>query len=232
MRKKNGIKKLFLLIALVFCVSLTAKTGVSAASSAKYTTKTKNLSKTYGSVTANVYYKRVVLKGKSDIVSKINKSIKADMNEFLSSDSVDTLYSCAKSANSAGWKDTYYYTATSKVTYNGSGIISIQVTTMWYAGGVSNIDRYGLTYDLKTGKKLNLVNVCSGNSTKVKTRVLNKIRKDSSSSQLNWTVLNAYPVKKMDFYINKNGNAVVCFGPYEIATGGWYRTFTIKSKYS
>ena len=43
--------------------------------------------------------------------------------------------------------------------------------------------------------------------------------------------IQAYNTKDFKYYLNKKGKAVVCFEPYEIAYGGWFREFAINSKY-
>ncbi|MCD8013742.1 MAG: DUF4163 domain-containing protein [Lachnospiraceae bacterium] len=231
-KKRSTFRHAGILFLLIFCLCFAGKSNVHAASGVKYTTSKVDKSKTYGSLKAKVYYKRVTLKGSTSAIKKINKSITSEVNTFLKSSTADTLYDYASAAGSSGSNDTYRYSATSKVTYNKNGIISIRVKTYWYAGGVSNTDIYGLTYDLKTGKKLNLVQVCKGNAATVKAKVVAKIQADSDSSSMDWTTINNYLPKKMKFYLNANGKAVVCFAPYEINTGGWARTYTINSKYS
>lgn len=238
--KKGILKRGLILIAFAVALCGMAKVDASAASKAKFSYEKVNKSKTYkGKMTmkANIYYKKAVLKGSSKAVKKINKAITKDCNQFLKSSAVKSLRSYAKETAASRTLaenynvDTYDMYAKSKVTYNKNGIISIKVTTYWFAGGVVNTDVYGLTYSLKTGKKLYLTNVCKGSSSAIKKTVLNKIKKDSESSTMYWDTLNKYKVKKMDFYLKTGKKAVVCFGPYEINYGGWYRTFTIPSKY-
>lgn len=235
--RKNVWKKLLLLMALV--VALGGLTGMDSqgASKAKFSYKKVNESKTYhGKMTmkANVYYKKVVLKGKSNAVKKINKAIAKDCNRFLKSSTAEKIkeYASESAQNPLNYDlDSYDYYANSKVTYNKNGIISIRVTTFWFAGGVVNTDRYGLTYSLKTGKRLYLTNVCKGSSSTIKKTLCNKIKKDPDSDSMVWETINNYKVKKLNFYLKPGKKAVVCFGPYEINYGGWYRTFTIPSKY-
>ncbi|MCC8046443.1 MAG: Ig-like domain-containing protein [Clostridiales bacterium] len=197
---------------------------------ASYSYSKTDKSKTYGNVKANVYYQKVVLKGSSSAIKKINSSIESDMKSFLNSSNRDSLYEYAKTGNEAGCKDSYYYTATSTVTYNNNGIISIKVKTYWYAGGVSNTDVYGLTYDLSTGKKLSLVNVCSGGSAAIEEAVLAEAE-DSYIPSSGVATVEDYSAKNMSFYLKSNYKAVVCFAPYELDQGGAYISFEITSKY-
>ncbi len=235
MGKRGIMKAVFAAFFFVIIFGSVGDMDVQAAAKAKYSYKKVNLSKTYnsGKVKAKVYYKKPVLKGKSSAVKKINKAISKDCKSFLAPESVEAIYEYASDAAKydPDIKEEYYYYATSKVTYNKKGIISIKVKTHWYAGGVVNTDVYGLNYSLKTGKKLYLTNVCSGSKKTIKNKVLNKIYKDPDVASMDWDVLDAYQVKKMNFFIKPNKKAVVCFGPYEICYGGWYRTYTIKSKY-
>lgn len=233
MKGKNILTVLFL--ALMLCTAISFKTK--AASKAKYSYKTVDISKTFdnGRVKANVYYKKPVLKGKTPAVKKINAAISRDCQRFLNSDSVDNLYGYTQSAvDNKSWdnmKIDFYYYATSSVSYNRKGIISIKVSTYWNAGGVNNCEEYGLNYNLRTGKKLYLTDVCSGGSAKIKGSILNEIRKDREADTMKWELLNGYKLKKMQFYLEKNNRAVVTFKPYEINYGGWNRNFIIRSKY-
>ena len=34
--------------------------------------------------------------------------------------------------------------------------------------------------------------------------------------------------KDFYFYLDENGDVVVCFGPYEMGYGGWARTYTLE----
>lgn len=221
-----------LLITLLLC-----GTRAEAASSAKYTYKKVSAAKTYsGAVNckANVYFKKPVLSGKGKAIKKINQAIEKECQDFLQSESVKSLYESAQSyANEPFYgnddMEMHYY-ATCKVTYNRKNVISIRIKTNWFAGGVSNTDVYGMTFSLKTGKKLTLKDVCKGSSSSIKKSIRSAIRK--KDSEVDPYVINSYSVKKIDFYLKKNKKAVVCFGPYEISYGGWYRTYTIKSKYA
>ena len=237
MKKMKLIRMFFVAVLLVLVLGAFGKSDVQAASKAKFNYKKIDKSKSFdsGRVKGVVYYKKVVLKGNSKAIKKINKAIKKDCNKFLNSASAKSLISYAKEAvNNDYYKNDkikYYYYAIPKVSYNKKGIISIRVKTFWFAGGVSNTSVYGLNYSLKTGKKLNLTNVCEGTPKQIKQTVLNKIGQDNEAASMDWALLNSYKVKKMAFFLKPEKKAVVCFQPYEISYGGWYRTFTIKSKY-
>lgn len=226
MKQKRVIKLILMTVLLVLVFSAFGKTDTQAASKAKYSYKKVDYSKKYRSVKAHVSYKKPVLKGKSSAIKKINKAIKKDCNKFLKQK--NDLYFYAKNDAEYGRKADYYLEAKSKVTYNKKGIISIRVTTYWFAGGVSNTGEYGLVYSLKTGKRLKLTDVCKDSSKKIKARVLKKISKDPDAKTYDWDYINSYKVKKMNYYLSKTGKkAVICFEPYELGWGGWSRTYKI-----
>ena len=107
-------------------------------------------------------------------MKKINKAIQKDCKTFLKGS--DSLVSYAKmDKKTKKYADTYVNTAVSKVSYNNKGIISIVVSTEWYAGGVGNEDTYGMTFDLKTGKKITLDKVCADKTSKVASTLKKKI---------------------------------------------------------
>lgn len=232
-RNKINIKR-YLLPVIIIVLSLSLGLVTQAASSARYTTNKVNKSKTYGSgrIKATVYYQKVKLKGNSNAIKQINKAIQKDCNDFLKSENVKSLYSYAKQRSQSSGSEEYFNYAKQKVSYNRNGVISIKVSTYWYAGGVYNTDVYGLNYSLKTGKRLTLNNVCKGSSNKIKESVIKAIKKEagSNSSNYQWNAINSYSTNEFRFYLTK-GKAKVCFEPYEISFGGWSREYSIKSKY-
>ena len=152
------------------------------------------------------YYKKVVLKGNSKAVKKINKAIQKDCETFLKGS--DSLVSYAKmDKKTKKYADTYVNTAVSKVSYNNKGIISIVVST----------------------EKITLDKVCADKTSKVASTLKKKILKEAANLDVRNVTKNK--VKDMSFYLKPGKKAVVCFGPYELGWGGWVRTYTIKSKY-
>lgn len=234
--KKGKILFVELIIALLMTIMLLGP-SMQAEAAVKYTISKTDRSKTYvGASTckANVYFERVILKGKSSAVKKINKQIKKECTKFLKSDQVKDLLEYAKqrSQYTDELKSIDYY-AKSKVTYNKKNIISIQIETFWWSGGVSNTNRYGMTFNLKNGKLLKLTDVCKGSSASIKKQIIKKLKKDQDvvNSFDGLSKVQKYKTEGFKFYLNKKGKAVVCFEPYEIAYGGWFREFAINSKY-
>ena len=235
MTKKLFFLKRFTSVMLVLClilpiVSTTLTANAKAKTSqVKFSYSTKSSSKTYKSgIKAKTYYKRAVLKGNSKGVKKINKYLKKQSTDFLKSKSVKDLHSCAKNGVPYSENEEYLCYTTSKVTYNSKNIISIRLTYNWYAGGVFNSDRYGYTFNVKTGKKLIFTNVSKYSSKKAINTLYNKIIKEDPNAELKKKDLKA---SKLNFYLKPSYKAVVCFGPYEVGAGGWFRSYTLKSKY-
>lgn len=227
---KKQLRKISLMgILCLLLVCCMPTMNVNAASKAKTTTKkVTSINKKYGKIKVESYYKKVVLKGTSKAVKAINKEIQKDCTEFLKGGELLVDYAEQDSAY-CQTSVTYSNTAVSKVTYNKNGIISIKVTTEWYAGGSSNTNEYGMTFNLKTGKKLSLNQVIEKKPAKVASTLKKKILKEDPT--LDTSKVTKANVKNMDFYLKPGNKAVVCFGPYELGWGGWVRTYTVKSKY-
>lgn len=181
-------------------------------------------------VTAKVYYNKVQLKGKSKAIKKINNAIEKDYKHFAKG--IGNLYDYAEHSFMDA---TFFWTAKSKVTYNKNNIISIRITTDWFAGGVGNTNRYGLTFNTKTGKKLGIKSVCNYSTKNLRKTVQSKLKKKYGSELWEDHISNykekTKNISKYKFYLNPGKKCVVCFEPYSVGYGGWYRYVQIKSKY-
>ena len=202
----------------------------------KYKIVREDRSKTYkkkGKCKAAVHFDRIVLKGNTAAIKKINKQIKEESIRFLEGAQESGIYENAKYVAKCGAEnEVFYYTATSEVMYDKKNVISIVISTDWYAGGVGNTESYGLTFSLKSGKLLKLTNVCKGNESSIKKRIIKKAKKYSAKIEpLDISVIRKYKVDEFRFYLNKKGKVVICFEPYEVASGGWGRELVINSKY-
>ena len=212
---------LFNLLVLSACSS----SKVENTTSAKYTKQTIDQSVKYGNAKGEVYYQRIQLKGESESFQKINKDIQKDCDKFLNSRLAKDIKEFTK--NYPKEKNTYHWRAKSSVTYNQKSIISIMVQTEWWEGGVSNTDRYGLNYSLKTGKKLRVDEVCDKPIMKVLyNSIKNRVKKQQEDEGA-LKEIKKKKVEKLNYYINNDGYVIVTFGPYEIGAGGWYREYKV-----
>lgn len=226
--KKQIIRKIAISICIMtVVVSVCNVCDVSALSSAQYTKQTVDRSTEYKKTKAEVYYQLVQLKGDSTAIQKINKAIRKDCIKFLDSSNTKSLKGYAKISKE---KETYCWKAKASVKYNKKGIISILVDTYWWAGGVSNTNRYGLNYSLKTGKKIYLHQACKKSKKATKKKLYRAVKKRVAKQQEDQgalKVIKKKKIKKINFYIKKNGKVYATFGPYELGMGGWFREYKV-----
>jgi hypothetical protein len=231
--RKKGKRLLCGMLSMVMALALVQLTPVNAASTKVETTSKKVvlLNKKYGKIKVKCYYEKILLKGDTEAIEKINETLNQTYEDMEKSkkSSKTSLIKYAKADASQDHVGTYVDTSTAKVTYNAKGIISIQFSDEWYAGGVSNPDTWGMTFNVKTGEQLTLDQVCNSTPEKIATTLRKKIQNaDSYASVADVT---AEKVPEMRFYLKSGNKAVVCFAPYSLGYGGWVRTYTIKSKY-
>lgn len=185
-----------------------------------------------GKIKGKYTYTMPTLIGTSKAVKKINKVLKAGYT--ASQKEKDNLWDYVKTDSkddAANRKIVYELTSTCKVRYNQKGYISFSCDHYWFAGGVSNIWTDGMTFDLKTGKKLGISDVVSGSNTKIRKKILAKYeKKNGELGTLGQDeILKDTKMKDFQFYLNKDGNVVVCFGPYQPGGGNGESTITLKS---
>ncbi|BBF41351.1 hypothetical protein lbkm_0025 [Lachnospiraceae bacterium KM106-2] len=191
-----------------------------------------------GKVIAKFYYDRVILRGNTKAVKKINKDTKKVCDQFFHTYKKQFLGYVEDKDQPYGptAEEPYKCYVTSKVAYNKNGIISIKQYSDWFAGGVANSEYTGLTYNTKSGKKLSIVDVIKGNSRTVKQKVERNVRKyliknSIVGSQLSST-MNIVKKKKIgdyNFYLYKN-KVYVCFLCYELELGNDYTVVPMSRK--
>jgi len=199
----------------------------------KYKTVDKSETFTGKSCTIKVdnYYKRVVLKGKTKAIKKINKSLKSYSKKFFKKG-----YSAKEyAANDVDYKTNDYVEyyedcANQNLSYKNKKYVSIAVGESWYAGGVSNITEYGYTYSLKTGKQIK--NIKKFTKLKSLTKIKNALKAMALEADPGYDVSEIDNMKatEFNFYLDESGNVVVCFPPYSLGYGGWTKKFTLKGK--
>lgn len=232
--------RIVLLIAAVLIA--TCGFGEQAVQASSKTTKTKAVytikkynkkySKPGGRVSAQYIYQLPQLKGESKVVKKINTSLKKGYTASLKDK--EAVFDHAKEANNSSYytyKEQYISTTKCKVTYNKKGYVSFCFLHEWYAGGVHNSWTDGMTYNLKTGKKLNVADVISGNSKTVKKKIIKKYFSEiKPEDEYARKELDNTKISKFQFYLKK-GNVIVCFGPYQPGGGNGQSFITLKGNY-
>ncbi len=111
-----------------------------------------------GEIIVRVEYSRVLVEEAWPELADINAYIEQDFQSFASV--IRNGYEDGEleeyiKENGIGY-DELFWLAGVEVMTNGGGILSLQYTTEWFMGGVYNIDRYGMTFDLNTGTPLTL----------------------------------------------------------------------------
>ena len=200
---------------------------------AKYNITNVNKSKKFSNdITYIKYYKKVVLKGSSKSIKKINKVLNADCNKYMNKKTVDQEYKSIGSLNKlpSGMVSTFRATDTSKVKYNKNNIISVSVSSYDSMGGVPNTTLYGFTYNVKTSKKLTLKNVTNYSKKKLKSEIIKKLQKKYGNRLFKNYKKYVKNVYKLPFYITNN-KCVIAFKPYTVTSSGTYSSVTVKSKY-
>lgn len=182
-----------------------------------------------GIVRGIVSFQYPQFKGTTASIKKVNNVLKKESSKFFKSETAKLLKEYTETAiqdKRFNEEDEYYFwIASSKVAYNKNNIVSINVTESWLAGGVGNGNEYGLNYNLKTGKKLTINDVISGNA---KNKILVAAKKYCGSDT------NAYNIikntKNYKFYFTK-GKVYICFGSYELEHGTGVDVFSLIGKF-
>ena len=225
MKKKISF---LILLCLIFAAVWSKAPAVVAASKAQYRIVTEQRTWKDGKkVRGIVSFQYPLLKGNSKAVEKINETLKKAAEDYFESESAKNLkeYTLEAIAENRFYDESeqYYFETSCSVTYNKNNVISIGMTERWYAGGVSNHNEYGYTFDLKTGKQLSITDVVKGNSKEVKNKILAAAKQyfqgEGSGATADWKeiepIIKKMKLAKMKFYLTP-GKANICFGSYDL----------------
>ena len=180
-----------------------------------------------GDILVSNCYDRVILKNASHGES-INALIKADMEQFFDNDIRD-LFQNAQEIESLfdSWGldyGSFFYNAGATVTHNEDDIFSICIATEWYMGGVFNADRYGLTFDLRTGERVTIPQLVEMDEAALKEKldaiVMYYLYDKYGGSFLNdpREVLEKLTPEDYLFYVEE-GEIILCFPTYTFGPG-------------
>lgn len=170
-----------------------------------------------GELLVEFYYDLVQLTGDRPEITSINQSLEADSEVFFTSNgSRSELEEMALSMPDYG---PYFNTAEAKVVQNGDHLFSICITTGWYMGGVVNYDRYGLTYRLDTGEKLDVTDLIAQDQ-QVLDAVMDYVK---THPEISWwddveQIVEGSPLENLSFWI-EDGQITVCYPTYTLAPG-------------
>lgn len=227
-------KKLYYLLALIMCCFLFAL-GYDAKAASKTTKKQavytiKKHKKSYKGKKVTIKYRYDVpeLKGKSKVVKQINKSLKNDYLKEKGHTIVDEYKNGKNGIDSYSRQEEWFELKKCKCTYNQNGYLSFKYSGDWFAGGVYNGWNYGMNYNLKNGKKLKLKDVMAGSSYKIKRTIADTAVAEGYSFMESHIM--EMKLSEFAFYL-KDGNVVICFGPYVPGGGNGHLDLTVKGNY-
>lgn len=163
-------------------------------------------------------FQQIVLDESTPQTAQINGSLAQDRQDWMArlrEDTVDLVYT-----HPTYEPNSRYWTATSEVTTNDGRIFGIRVKTDWFGGGVRNINYYGKTYDLKTGKELTLADILmlpqEQAVERAKELAMDYFRQ--SNTAISEEVLESCQEKDIHYYL-LNGELVLEFDTYVISDG-------------
>lgn len=228
------IARLSLALMFVMVLLVSNHTETDAATKVRYTYKTYDKSQTYKGKSCTIRdvekYRRVIIKGKSKAVKKINQVLKETCDGVLKAMPAGEW--AKEDADYRKYDETYNNVYTSKVMYNEKGIISIRIDYKWYQGGLGYRGCNCFTFDLSTGKQLKLTDVCKGSNRSLTKKIKDKLVKKYTRDEFYGSDLDSISAKKCDFYLKKGGKVVVTFDQGEISwAGGGPYDIMLKSKY-
>ena len=185
-------------------------------------------SQTFDGGTFLFYFKYPKLKGTSKAIQKINKTLEKEGKTFVNS--MDYSMGEIEEFITRDYKNyhtkcEYFNTVDGSVGFNRDNIFSIQYASAWFVGGVSNYNSFGDTFNLKTGKKLNITQVVS--ETYTNPAILRNQIHDKLYEKYDASVSDGFyekygtdkALKQVHFFINKKGNVIVCFPTYDLSYG-------------
>ena len=181
-----------------------------------------------GDVLVSHVYEQVVVKDKTEAAEKINRAIEEDGEAFIDPQSIYVYESQEELEDymelaALDYGD-LFFDAAAEVTHNGDGIFSIRIGTEWFMGGVFNADYYGMTFDLTSGEKLNVLELMGGDAEEAEEK-LNEIICDYVTEAYGEGLFDAperiladYSAEEYNFYV-EDGQIIVTFDTYTFAPG-------------
>lgn len=165
------------------------------------------------------YYDKVILDESSSENKNINQVICEDAATFFNKVSEKEYTTALESPAQAGNTD-MYCGASATVTYNQDGLFSILIDGSQYLGGVPVQFKYGLNFDLNSGKELSLSDILTVGADSFRHKVWECLTDTYGNSLLDDAYQTFYSIDIDDyqFYL-KNNQIVIIFRPYLLSPG-------------
>ena len=181
-----------------------------------------------GDVLVSHVYEQVVILDNTEAAERINAAIEEDGRNFVENQSY-RLYETDEEMEDyleiAGldYRDLFYDSAT-EVTHNSDGIFSLKMEDSWFMGSVFTLNYFGMTFDMSTGEKLNVLQVMGGDPAEAEEK-LNEIICDFLTEKYGESLFDApdriledYDAEEYNFYV-EDGQIIVTFMTYLFAPG-------------
>lgn len=183
-------------------------------STGKYTIRRvdRSIRSADGRVIGALFYDKVVLKGSTKKIKKINKLIEKDCSAFFKEFENRFAEYVKEMVDWYGVDDVaeggLECSIKSTVKTCNKSLLSIHQKYFWFAGGVSEHSEYGRTYSLKKGKLLRYRDVMKGTKANIKNVTKYFLRKKAEH------IADAFSINtKKDFYV-KNNKVHICYNTY------------------
>lgn len=177
-----------------------------------------------GTLIVESTYDLVTISG-SPFDSEINEVLEREYEQFQVRTEEWSGYTSIDVEPHAPYCDSY----SAQVTYLDERYFSVLLFYNWYMGGTTSYGGLGYTFDLSTGKRLDLGDLFPTQDraellTELKTLVTDFIQKETQDENLIEEVrLNleeGYPdLQSIPYHIASDGEIILCFGKYAIAYG-------------
>ncbi len=124
------------------------------------------------------------------------------------------------------WPEVQYYydTLAGDVRYNREGLLSLCYSMDWYMGGVHNYGWHGVNFDLNTGERIGMDELLDMSAESIM-ELLRPVIQDYAEANGGWerseleSIGNAYTLEDLDFYVDRDGEVILCFPQYELGPG-------------
>ena len=186
-----------------------------------FTRKDHSLSNEVGLI--NCYYDLASIPESFPNADKINNAIQKDYERFQKTIKEANLpkYLTSEYTYYGPYGD--YYSG--RISYCRGGILCLAYLWEWHMGGTYNNGHYGLTFDLKTGKQLGIKDLFSMPEDELLAKIRYEIINYVDVLEMSFGVentrkkVNSYKLESLDFYLDGDGQLVICIPEYELTAG-------------
>ena len=123
---------------------------------------------------------------------------------------------------------TFFYNIYCQETFNNGQYLSLCFGTDWMMGGVYNYIPYGYTFDLTTGQRVTPDALFAQDSDALLNEIKhciyqhltdNNLYGTAMDAQMQDEVISSYTLDTLSYYLDENGELIICIPEYELASG-------------